>query len=517
SEAISNSHRIMSTYGISPKSDSTFISETASDISVEKKQKHKVKKLVFPDSQDEIILNSNPFDTNTKKSENVDKVTSSITINTKKNLVSAVDNSSNLSEQTIKPDINNLKNPTTNDVSPISKERKFSSLERSKKSSSSEPKRRSLLGTWFSSSTDMSENISENDFIKASDVTSSTKALSKSPTLSDLTTSTVPNLPSSTSNTSTPLNNDLSSSQGSTTSQKLDSSIKKSSSIQHSTVNDPPNPLVQTLPKNSSPWIYLFATNRSGVPKISQNLDTKLITNGEIDSQSKASEMTTKVSISTDVDKKSRVSISTDVDKKSKVVTSTDVDKKLKVITSTDVDKKSKVVTSTDVDKKSKVVTSTDVDKKSKVTTSNDVDKKVSTSPSVSPKLKPSMVKLAPVSIVLPKFDEFVINKPVKHPDAPVQKALHAINSYLFPPDKPIDGTLPKWLDEITRSTIDVKRIAIIGVHGWFPAKLLRVVVGEPTGTSPKFCDMMAKAVLGYLSQHNISLPSDAITCIPLE
>ncbi|CAG8584643.1 9812_t:CDS:2 [Cetraspora pellucida] len=506
SEAISNSHRIMSTYGISPKSDSTIISETASDISGVS---------TFTDSTSTAIISQ---DLNTvhleseKKSENVDKVTSSNTINSK---VSAVDNSSNLSEQIIKPDINNLKNPTTNDVSPISKERKFSSLERSKKSSSSEPKRRSLLGTWFSSSTDMSENISENDFIKASDVTSSTKALSKSPTLSDLTTSTVHNIPSSTSNTSTPLNNDLSSSQGSTTSQKLDSSINKLSSIQHSTVDDPPNPLVQTLPKNSSPWIYLFATNRSGVPKISQNLDTKLITNSEIDSQSRSSEMTTKVSISTDVDKKSRVS--TDVDKKSKVITSTDVDKKLKVITSTDVDKKSKVVTSTDVDKKSKVVTSTDVDKKSKVTTSNDVDKKVSMSPSVSPKLKPSMVKLAPVSIVLPKFDEFVINKPVKHPDAPVQKALHAINSYLFPPDKPIDGSLPKWLDEITRSTIDVKRIAIIGVHGWFPAKLLRVVVGEPTGTSPKFCDMMAKAVLGYLSQHNISLPSDAITCIPLE
>ncbi|RIA88750.1 hypothetical protein C1645_694938 [Glomus cerebriforme] len=98
-----------------------------------------------------------------------------------------------------------------------------------------------------------------------------------------------------------------------------------------------------------------------------------------------------------------------------------------------------------------------------------------------------------------------------------VQQALHAINSYFFPPEKSIEGTLPKWLDEITRSSIDVKRIAIIGIHGWFPARLVRAVVGEPTGTSPKFCDMMAKAILGYLSQHGIFLPSDAITCIPLE
>ncbi|CAG8732656.1 15242_t:CDS:2, partial [Acaulospora colombiana] len=129
-----------------------------------------------------------------------------------------------------------------------------------------------------------------------------------------------------------------------------------------------------------------------------------------------------------------------------------------------------------------------------------------------SPKLKP-----VPLNVVMPTFDEFAVNKPRRIPNSPIQQALHAINSYFFPPDKPVEGILPRWLDEITRSTVDVKRIAIIGVHGWFPAKFLRAVVGQPTGTSPKFCDMMAKAILGYLSQHNISLPSDAITCIPLE
>ncbi|CAG8587345.1 16321_t:CDS:2 [Acaulospora morrowiae] len=128
-----------------------------------------------------------------------------------------------------------------------------------------------------------------------------------------------------------------------------------------------------------------------------------------------------------------------------------------------------------------------------------------------SPKLKP-----VPLNVVLPTFDEFAINKPRKIPNSPIQQTLHIINSYFFPPDKPLEGGLPKWLDEITRSTVDVKRIAIIGVHGWYPTKFVRSVVGEPTGTSQKFCDMMAKAVLGYLSQHNISLPSDAITCIPL-
>ncbi|CAG8678925.1 8790_t:CDS:2, partial [Paraglomus brasilianum] len=37
-------------------------------------------------------------------------------------------------------------------------------------------------------------------------------------------------------------------------------------------------------------------------------------------------------------------------------------------------------------------------------------------------------------------------------------------------------------------------------------------VIGEPTSTSPKFCDMMQKAVISYLTQHNTYLPEDAIT-----
>ncbi|GBC08114.1 hypothetical protein RclHR1_07910003 [Rhizophagus clarus] len=150
-----------------------------------------------------------------------------------------------------------------------------------------------------------------------------------------------------------------------------------------------------------------------------------------------------------------------------------------------------------------------------KISTTNEIESKSSTETIIvtsSPSLKP-----APINIVLPKFEDFVRNKPRRRPNSLVQQALHAINSYFFPPEKQLESTLPKWLDELTRSTVDVKRIAIIGVHGWFPARLVRAVVGEPTGTSPKFCDMMAKAVLGYLSQHGIYLPSDSVTCIPLE
>ncbi|CAG8738331.1 20389_t:CDS:2 [Gigaspora margarita] len=586
SEVNSDLQRVMSTYGTSPRSVSAITSDTASvssvstftdttynviftheqrscsnlesideqhsnilgiendslikDENVEMKQKRKIRKFIYPNSEEEIIFNQNIFDHTEKrtiyvikkdpaqnlsqkstfstrnswwsfggggggetKSENVDQITSSsntITISNK--IDDSISETSNMTELKVKPSIDSLKNPTTNDVSSISEERK--PFERIKKPSSSETKRRSLLMDWLYRS-DSSESTDENEIIKTSDLSDSTSStqilskslpnpksplskspLSKSPLSKSPPTSSKSPLSKSPpiSTTSTPLNDDLPpKSQGSTKSDTSGSSSKKSIPTHHSN-KIPSNPLVQTLPANGSSWLHFFVKgppSRSGLPKINQRSDPKLITDVEFNSQNEGSEMTTIIDTNS-----SKVSITNESDKK---VT------KVSVSISNEVDKK---ITS-------KVVHTNEVDKKSKV------------SPTVSPKLKPSMTKPAPISIVLPKFNEFIINKPVKHPDSTAQKALHAINSYLFPPDKPYDGTLNKWLDEITRSTIDVKKIAIIGVHGWFPAKSLRVVVGEPTGTSPKFCDMMAKAVLGYLSKHNISLPSDAITCIPLE
>jgi hypothetical protein len=44
---------------------------------------------------------------------------------------------------------------------------------------------------------------------------------------------------------------------------------------------------------------------------------------------------------------------------------------------------------------------------------------------------------------------------------------------------------------EVTR----LKSALAIGVHGYFPAPLIRTVLGQPTGTSIKFADMAAKAI----------------------
>jgi hypothetical protein len=42
--------------------------------------------------------------------------------------------------------------------------------------------------------------------------------------------------------------------------------------------------------------------------------------------------------------------------------------------------------------------------------------------------------------------------------------------------------------------------------------------MGEPTGTSTKFCDQMTKAVQDYFEQrHGLTLPPDCVTQIPLQ
>ncbi|KAF9310201.1 hypothetical protein BG003_008829 [Podila horticola] len=71
--------------------------------------------------------------------------------------------------------------------------------------------------------------------------------------------------------------------------------------------------------------------------------------------------------------------------------------------------------------------------------------------------------------------------------------------------------------DAFHRGTKGIKKVIIFGIHGWFPTKLVRSVIGEPTGTSKKFCDEMNAALKDYLKQHDVELDDDDITLIPLE
>lgn len=47
-----------------------------------------------------------------------------------------------------------------------------------------------------------------------------------------------------------------------------------------------------------------------------------------------------------------------------------------------------------------------------------------------------------------------------------------------------------------------IKRALAIGVHGYFPAPLIRSVLGQPTGTSIRFSNMAAEAIREYTADH---------------
>ncbi|KAJ2821454.1 hypothetical protein IWW50_004630 [Coemansia erecta] len=60
-------------------------------------------------------------------------------------------------------------------------------------------------------------------------------------------------------------------------------------------------------------------------------------------------------------------------------------------------------------------------------------------------------------------------------------------------------------------------KIAVIGVHGWFPRRMLQMLAGEPTGKSEKFCIMMRDALKAYLLEsHGVAVDDSDISLFPL-
>lgn len=63
----------------------------------------------------------------------------------------------------------------------------------------------------------------------------------------------------------------------------------------------------------------------------------------------------------------------------------------------------------------------------------------------------------------------------------------------------------------------EIEKIVIVGVHGWFPNKMLQRVVGEPIGTSPHFAAKMEAAVQRYFRDRNVDLNPSNIKVVSLE
>lgn len=64
-------------------------------------------------------------------------------------------------------------------------------------------------------------------------------------------------------------------------------------------------------------------------------------------------------------------------------------------------------------------------------------------------------------------------------------------------------GTQPKHVYR-TREAPQLKKALAIGIHGYFPAPLLRTVIGQPTGTSIKFATMAGDAIRNWADTQGV-------------
>ncbi|KAJ1912863.1 hypothetical protein IWQ60_009467 [Tieghemiomyces parasiticus] len=69
-----------------------------------------------------------------------------------------------------------------------------------------------------------------------------------------------------------------------------------------------------------------------------------------------------------------------------------------------------------------------------------------------------------------------------------------------FPPYASTPDALPA-LDFGDDDGPPMRHVVIIGVHGWFPMKFLNRILGEPTGTSHRFCEKAYEGLLQYVRQ----------------
>lgn len=83
----------------------------------------------------------------------------------------------------------------------------------------------------------------------------------------------------------------------------------------------------------------------------------------------------------------------------------------------------------------------------------------------------------------------------------------------IFPDSIPKHGSFLT----ISNETFQHHKIAIIGIHGWFPGKLLQRVVGVPTGSDRYVQKMITVLKQYYKDKHNIIIQNENILSIPLE
>ncbi|AOA64285.1 hypothetical protein PP7435_CHR3-0056 [Komagataella phaffii CBS 7435] len=89
---------------------------------------------------------------------------------------------------------------------------------------------------------------------------------------------------------------------------------------------------------------------------------------------------------------------------------------------------------------------------------------------------------------------------PLKHTTTMLFDRFYRFSSLLG-----IKSSVPRRLYRVVEPR-KPKRVVIIGIHGFFPTKVLRPLIGEPTGTSVKFSNEAEKAVRAWAKKHNADI-----------
>ncbi|MCJ1376952.1 hypothetical protein MMC17_000042 [Xylographa soralifera] len=96
------------------------------------------------------------------------------------------------------------------------------------------------------------------------------------------------------------------------------------------------------------------------------------------------------------------------------------------------------------------------------------------------------------------------VKQTYRHEETP--GLLEQIRNYLYA----TKATTPRHVS-LLKEPPRIKRALAIGVHGYFPAPLLRSVLGQPTGTSIRFADSAASAIRRWTAAHGYSCETEKI------
>ncbi|MCJ1393181.1 hypothetical protein MMC18_006053 [Xylographa bjoerkii] len=110
-----------------------------------------------------------------------------------------------------------------------------------------------------------------------------------------------------------------------------------------------------------------------------------------------------------------------------------------------------------------------------------------------------TVAQASPENLILPS-----VKQTYRHEDTP--RLLEQIRNYLYA----TKATSPRHVS-LLREVPKIKRALAIGVHGYFPAPLLRSVLGQPTGTSIRFADSAASAIRKWTEAHGYSCEIEKI------